>query len=100
MTHRESCCFLPAEEDASSGNGRKSKVTLAVVLVAIAGVVAYLLVPKKTSFDDAVKTAGLNVTSNGKLKLFDPLSKYMIGSLYKYIISLFVVHFSVLIPCL
>ncbi len=57
-----------------SRNGKK-KVLLAVVLVAIAGVVAFLCVPKKSALSDAVKTAGLNVTSSGKLKLFDPQSK-------------------------
>ena len=61
-----------------SGNGKK-KVLLAVVLVAIAGVVAFIFVPKKSALGDAVKTAGLNVTSSGKLKLFDSQSKVLFG---------------------
>lgn len=64
-----------ADEPVETGSGRKSKVLIGIVLLAIAGVAAFLLVPKKTSLGDAVKTAGLNVTSSGKLKLFDDQSK-------------------------
>lgn len=67
--------FLSPEDSVSSGNGKKRKVLIGVVLVAIAGVAAFLLAPKKSSLGDAVKTAGLNVTSSGKLKLFDPQSE-------------------------
>ena len=64
-------------EDDTSTSGKRSKIIIgAVVLVAIAGVAAFMFTgPKRSSLHDAVKTAGLNVTANGKLKLFDAESK-------------------------
>lgn len=73
---------LSSDDSVQSGNGKKSKILIGLALLAvIGGAAAFFFTPRKSSLGDAVKTAGLNVTSSGKLKLFDPLSKCLLSHL-------------------
>jgi hypothetical protein len=59
----------------SSGTSTAKKIGIGIVLVAIIGVAGTMYNGGKSSTDMAVKSAGIEVAANGKLKLFDAESK-------------------------
>jgi hypothetical protein len=79
VTHSTLVSVYTDIDDTGNGNSKKKILIGIAVVAAIVGISCAAIFGggnRKSSMDQAIKSTGLNVTSSGKLKLFDGHSKF------------------------